>query len=132
LAPGKLRLKTGGGTAGHNGLRWITAHIGNEYARVRIGIGPPGAKEAVLHHVLNDFAKADAAWLEPLLDAIAEAAPRLAAGEDARFLADVARATRPGEVVLKPVAPATAAALDNPPAGQRRGKRASALAENLK
>jgi len=133
LAPGKIRVKTGGGNAGHNGLRSITAHIGNEYARVRIGIGHPGAKEQVLRHVLNDFAKADAAWLEPLLDAIADAAPRLAAGDDARFLADVARATRPGEVVLKPVAPATAAAaLDNPPAGQRQGKRASALAENLK
>jgi peptidyl-tRNA hydrolase, PTH1 family len=128
LAPGKLRVKTGGGNAGHNGLRSITAHIGNGYARVRIGIGHPGAKEEVLRHVLSDFAKADAAWLEPLLDAIADAAPRLAAGDDGRFLADVARATRPGEVALKPAA----AALENPPAGQRQGKRASALAENLK
>ena len=92
LAPGKLKVKTGGGNAGHNGLRSITAHIGNEYARVRIGIGHPGSKELVHGYVLHDFAKADAAWLEPLLDAIADAAPRLATGDDARFLTDVARA----------------------------------------
>ncbi|HTH18096.1 MAG TPA: aminoacyl-tRNA hydrolase [Magnetospirillum sp.] len=136
LAPGKIRIKTGGGNAGHNGLRSITAHIGNEYVRVRIGIGHPGAKEQVLRHVLNDFAKADAAWLEPLLDAIADAAPRLAAGDDARFLTDVARANRPGEVALKPAA--TTPALVPAPgqataaADERQGKRASALAENLK
>ena len=93
--PAKLKVKTGGGNAGHNGLRSITAHIGNEYARVRIGIGHPGSKEQVLRHVLHDFAKADAVWLDPLLDAIADAAPRLAAGDDARFLTDVARAPRP-------------------------------------
>ena len=63
LAPGKLKVKTGGGNAGHNGLRSITAHIGNEYARVRIGIGHPGSKELVYRYVLHDFAKADAAWL---------------------------------------------------------------------
>src|SRR5499427_5388312 len=129
LAPGKVKLKTGGGNAGHNGLRSITAHIGNEYARVRIGIGHPGVKEAVLHHVLNDFAKADAAWLEPLLDAIAEAAPRLAAGEDARFLTDVARATSKPATVSAP-APASSAMAH--PTGERQAKRASALAESLK
>jgi PTH1 family peptidyl-tRNA hydrolase len=127
LAPGKLKVKTGGGNAGHNGLRSITAHIGNDYARVRIGIGHPGVKEAVLRHVLNDFAKADAAWLEPLLDAIAEAAPRLAAGEDARFLSDVARATS-NPAVSAPV-PASSALN---PTGERQAKRASALAESLK
>ena len=129
LAPGKLKVKTGGGNAGHNGLRSITAHIGNEYARVRIGIGHPGAKEAVLRHVLNDFAKADAAWLEPLLDAIAEAAQRLAAGEDARFLTDVARATSKPATVSAP-APASSAMAH--PTGERQAKRASALAESLK
>ena len=128
LAPGKLRVKRGGGNAGHNGLRSITAHIGNDYARVRIGIGHPGVKEAVLRHVLNNFAKADAVWLEPVLDAIAEAAPRLAAGEDARFLSDVARATSKPAAVSAPV-PATSALA---PAGERQAKRASALAENLK
>jgi PTH1 family peptidyl-tRNA hydrolase len=93
LAPGKVRVKTGGGNAGHNGLRSITAHIGNDYGRVRLGIGHPGAKHLVSGYVLHDFAKADADWLEPLLDAIADAAGRLAAGDEQRFLADVARAT---------------------------------------
>src|SRR5215475_38413 len=128
LAPGKVKVKTGGGNAGHNGLRSITAHIGNEFARVRIGIGHPGAKTAVLRHVLNDFAKADAAWLEPLLDAIAEAAPRLAAGEDARFLTDVARATSKPTIVTAS-APANRTMV---PTGERQTKRASAFAENLK
>jgi PTH1 family peptidyl-tRNA hydrolase len=142
LAPGKLKVKTGGGNAGHNGLRSLSAHIGNEYARVRIGIGHPGSKDAVIHYVLRDFAKADAAWLEPLLDAIADAAPRLAAGDDARFLTDVARALRGGDSKgREPASPRTAddAAPPAPaapprahPAGERQGKRASALAENLK
>jgi PTH1 family peptidyl-tRNA hydrolase len=91
LGPGKLKVKAGGGNAGHNGLRSVSAHIGNEYARVRIGVGHPGAKELVHGYVLHDFSKADLAWLDPTLDAIAEAAGRLAAGDDARFLTDVAR-----------------------------------------
>jgi PTH1 family peptidyl-tRNA hydrolase len=138
LAPAKLKVKTGGGNAGHNGLRSITAHIGNEYGRVRIGIGHPGSKDAVLHYVLRDFAKADAVWLAPLLDAIADAAPRLAGGDDARFLTDVARAVRGGEAAPKAaVAPAERETLPPRapaahPAGERQGKRASALAENLK
>jgi PTH1 family peptidyl-tRNA hydrolase len=141
LAPGKLKVKTGGGNAGHNGLRSITAHIGNDYARVRIGIGHPGSKDLVMHYVLHDFAKADAAWLEPLLVAIADAAPRLAAGDQARFLTDVARAARANEAPAEAPparpqrpAPETAAtpASGGHPAGERQGKRASALAENLK
>jgi PTH1 family peptidyl-tRNA hydrolase len=142
LAPGKLKVKTGGGNAGHNGLRSITAHIGNEYARVRIGIGHPGSKEQVLRHVLHDFAKADVVWLDPMLDAIADAGARLAAGDDARFLTDVARATKSGEPATMAATPAPAAppvrevvvapAPRSHPAGERQGKRASALAENLK
>jgi len=141
LAPGKLKVKAGGGNAGHNGLRSITAHLGNEYQRVRIGIGHPGSKDAVLHYVLRDFAKAEAAWLEPLLDAIADAAPRLAGGDDARFLTDVARAVK-GDGKGKPEraaaeterAPAAspASAPRAHPAGERQAKRGSALAENLK
>jgi PTH1 family peptidyl-tRNA hydrolase len=91
LGPGKLKVKAGGGNAGHNGLRSITAHVGNDYARVRIGVGHPGSKDMVSGYVLHDFAKADLAWLEPTLDAIAEAAGRLAAGDEARFLTDIAR-----------------------------------------
>ena len=69
------------------------AHVGNDYARVRIGVGHPGTQGCRVGYVLHDFAKADQAWLEPMLDAIAEAAGRLAAGDDARFLTDVARAS---------------------------------------
>jgi len=90
LAAGKLRVKTGGGTAGHNGLRSIEAHIGPEFRRVRIGIGHPGDKAKVTGHVLGDFAKADHQWLDPLLAAIAQAAPYLVA-DDARFTSTVAQ-----------------------------------------
>jgi PTH1 family peptidyl-tRNA hydrolase len=138
LAPGKVKVKAGGGNAGHNGLRSITGHIGNDYARVRIGIGHPGSKELVLRHVLHDFAKADGKWLEPLLDAIADAAPRLAGGDEARFLTDVAKAIKPGEPASdrgparsKPEVAAPPAPRRHP-AGERVSKRASALAENLK
>ncbi len=95
LAPSKLKVKRGGGNAGHNGLRSISAHIGNEYARVRIGVGHPGSKDLVSGYVLHDFAKADQEWLEPLLDAMADAAGRLASGDEARFLTDVARKLQP-------------------------------------
>jgi PTH1 family peptidyl-tRNA hydrolase len=92
LATGKVRVKTGGGVAGHNGLRSLTAHIGNDYVRVRIGIGHPGQKELVTGHVLHDFAKADHAWLEPLLSAIAQEAPYLAEGAADKFQSRVAHA----------------------------------------
>ena len=92
LAPGKVRVKTGGGVAGHNGLRSITSHIGNDYMRVRIGIGHPGQSGHVTHHVLRDFAKSDRAWLEPLLAAIAAEAPDLAAGKPDKFQSRVAHA----------------------------------------
>jgi peptidyl-tRNA hydrolase, PTH1 family len=137
LAPAKLRVKVGGGNAGHNGLRSISAHIGNEYARVRIGVGHPGSKDLVSGYVLHDFAKADAEWLEPLLDAIADAAGRLAGGDQARFLTDVARALqadkdeRKGEAE-QPAAKAPAPSSSVHPAGERQAKRGSALAENLK
>jgi PTH1 family peptidyl-tRNA hydrolase len=85
LPPGKVRVKIGGGIAGHNGLRSISAHIGNEYRRVRLGIGHPGVKEMVHGHVLSDFAKADDAWVTTLCDAVAEHAALLATGADATF-----------------------------------------------
>ena len=143
LAPAKLKVKVGGGNAGHNGLRSISAHIGNEYARVRIGVGHPGSKDLVSHYVLHDFAKTDADWLDPMLDALAAAAGRLAAGDSARFLTDVARALQTDKgpdkneqkIGDKPaaIAPAPrAAAAAEHPAGERQSKRGSALAENLK
>lgn len=85
LPPGKFRMKAGGGTAGHNGLRSIGGAIGDGFRRLRIGVGHPGVKEMVPHHVLRDFAKADRIWLEPLIDAIADNAPLLAEGKDNTF-----------------------------------------------
>jgi PTH1 family peptidyl-tRNA hydrolase len=85
LAPAKLRVKTGGGVAGHNGLRSITAHVGNDYRRVRIGVGHPGAKELVHAHVLSDFAKSERDWVDTMRDAIADNAGLLAKGQDASF-----------------------------------------------
>ncbi|HLS58153.1 MAG TPA: aminoacyl-tRNA hydrolase [Paracoccaceae bacterium] len=93
LAPGRVRVKVGGGTAGHNGLRSIAAHLGPDFVRVRLGIGHPGDKRLVTPHVLGNFAKADQDWLAPLLDAIAAAAPDLAAGDTAGFTNRVARQT---------------------------------------
>ncbi len=85
LAPAKVRVKVGGGNAGHNGLRSISAHIGNEYKRVRIGIGHPGDKALVHHYVLSDFFKAEMGWVAAVCDAVARAADLLARGEDASF-----------------------------------------------
>jgi PTH1 family peptidyl-tRNA hydrolase len=85
LAPGKVRVKTGGGVAGHNGLRSISAHVGNDYRRVRIGVGHPGTKDLVHPYVLSDFAKDERQWVDALCDIIAENAPLLAKGEDASF-----------------------------------------------
>ncbi|WP_431201270.1 aminoacyl-tRNA hydrolase [Bradyrhizobium betae] len=85
LPPGKVRVKIGGGIAGHNGLRSISAHIGNDYRRVRLGIGHPGVKELVHGHVLSDFAKADNDWVATLCDAVAEHAALIARGTDATF-----------------------------------------------
>jgi len=105
LAAGKVRVKRGGGSAGHNGLKSLAAHLGPDFTRVRIGIGHPGSRELVQRHVLGDFAKADAAWLEPLLDAIAHHAERLVSGDEANFmnaLADAARGA-PREVAGRTV-----------------------------
>ena len=85
LAPAKVRVKVGGGVAGHNGLRSITAHIGNEYKRVRVGIGKPDVKELVPMHVLGDFAKSEWAWVEALCDVMAENAPLLVEDRDSSF-----------------------------------------------
>ena len=95
LAAGKMRVKTGGGTAGHNGIRSIGAHIGPDFTRVRLGIGHPGDKRLVTGHVLGDFAKADADWLDDLLRGIAEGAPALAGGDIAGFLDAIGRRMAP-------------------------------------
>jgi PTH1 family peptidyl-tRNA hydrolase len=85
LPAGKLRIKTGGGNAGHNGLRSIDAHVGNDFRRVRLGIGHPGVRDLVHSYVLNDFAKIERPWVEALVAAVAEHAGLLALGRDSAF-----------------------------------------------
>ncbi len=98
LAPGKLRVKQGGGSAGHKGIRSIDWALGEEYWRVRLGVGHPGVKELVQPYVLQNFAAAETVWLAPLLDALAEAIPLLVAGDAAGFMNKVA-------LILKPPPP---------------------------
>jgi peptidyl-tRNA hydrolase, PTH1 family len=111
LAPGKLKLKQGGGHAGHNGLRSLHAHLGESYGRVRLGIGHPGHKDRVSHYVLSDFARADEAWLDDLLRGISDGAVHLAEGDGAKFTNAVAlRMTPPKPAKTpKPEAPSEAA-----------------------
>ncbi|MCB1520156.1 MAG: aminoacyl-tRNA hydrolase [Hyphomicrobiaceae bacterium] len=153
LAPGKLKVKTGGGNAGHNGLRSITSHLGNDYVRVRIGVGHPGEKHLVANFVLADFAKSERGWVDELLRAVASAAPRLVSDDQARFLSDVAkqlqtegtsdagsppvlsrRATLAGNADDTQRAPdgGPRSAGGRHPSGERASKRQGALADNLK
>jgi PTH1 family peptidyl-tRNA hydrolase len=124
LAPGRVRVKAGGGHAGHNGLRSIHAHLGTDaYGRVRLGIGHPGHKDAVAPYVLSDFAKAEGDMLDTLLRGVSDGAPALAAGDGARFLTAVALHTQPArntgrggeEPPAPPLAPAPAPARVPPP-----------------
>ena len=85
LPPAKVRVKAGGGIAGHNGLRSISAHIGNDYRRVRIGVGHPGVKDLVHAHVLSDFAKSEREWVETLCDVMAENAGLLTQAKESTF-----------------------------------------------
>jgi PTH1 family peptidyl-tRNA hydrolase len=91
LAPGRFRMKTGGGAAGNNGIRSIVGRIGADFRRARLGTGHPGHKDLVMGHVLSDFHKVDVPWVAALIGACAEAAPLLALGEDERYQAEVMR-----------------------------------------
>ncbi|MBK5945317.1 aminoacyl-tRNA hydrolase [Rhodobacter veldkampii DSM 11550] len=128
LAPGKARVKQGGGHAGHNGLRSIHAHVGEAYGRVRLGIGHPGHKDRVAAYVLSDFAKADADWLDDLMRGLSDGAAALAAGDGARFLNAVALRTAPPrsstgtapDKTAAPTAPKSAPTPPEPPAPDTR------------
>ncbi len=121
LAPGKVRVKQGGGHAGHNGLRSLHAHIGDGYARVRLGIGHPGRKELVAGHVLRDFARADAGWLADLMYGISDGAPHLGTGDGGRFMNAVALRTTPQRASV--AKPATKPARVEEPAREPERKR---------
>ncbi len=105
LAPGKCRVKDGGGHAGHNGLRSLHQHIGPHYSRVRIGVGHPGHKDRVAAYVLHDFAKADQDWLDDLLRGVSDGAVDLAAGNSANFLNAIGLRMKPARP-SKPEKPA--------------------------
>lgn len=128
LERGKTRIKTGGGGAGHNGLRSVSAHIGNDYRRVRIGIGHPGRRDLVNRHVLHDFAKADHEWLDPLLQAIADNADLLSTGRDdllASRLSLAVQGSDPAPKPEKPNAPKAEAAQPESKSEPHRGPFAS-------
>ncbi len=113
LAPGKCRVKTGGGHAGHNGLRSLHSHLGEAYNRVRLGIGHPGHKDRVATYVLHDFAKADEDWLDDLIRGVSQGAAKLAEGDTGGFMNAVALQVNPPRVAsipAKQVEPTTAAA----------------------
>ena len=122
LAPGKVRVKTGGGVAGHNGLKSLSAHLGNDYTRVRIGIGHPGNRDRVVGYVMHDFAKVEHDWLEPLLGAIAKAAPHLADGANDKFQTQVAHEMLSGNEPEKKKTPP-------PKPSSRKEEQAAAKAE---
>ena len=124
LAPGKVKVKTGGGAAGHNGIRSMDAHIGNNFRRVRIGIGHPGDKSRVTGHVLGDFSKADQDWLDPTLAAIASEANHLAKGDDARFLTAVAQRLAPPRKPAPEKKPAQEAPAENQATSQAEKPKA--------
>lgn len=107
LAPGKVRIKVGGGNGGHNGIRSIDPQIGKDYRRVRLGVGHPGNKDAVMHHVLGDFSKADHVWLDPLLQSLADNAGMLLSGDDSGLMNKLAIATQ-GDAAARPARPETA------------------------
>src|SRR5262245_30996543 len=142
LQPGKVRMKAGGGSAGHNGLRSLSAALGDDYRRLRIGVGHPGVKEMVPHHVLHDFAKADRIWLDPLLAAIADNAQLLAEGKDATFANRLHEAIAPrkakeidaksAETTEKPSAMTGAAKSDAPVSLDRSARSEGPLARGLK
>src|SRR6185312_3905371 len=101
LAAGKAKVKTGGGDAGQNGLKSITAAVGPDYRRVRVGVGHPGEKSLVAAHVLQNFSKDDIDWLKPLVMAMVEAAPLLAEDDDSGFMSKVALLLKPAKTDKK-------------------------------
>ncbi|RAU22802.1 aminoacyl-tRNA hydrolase [Paramagnetospirillum kuznetsovii] len=127
LPPGRLKVKRGGGAGGHNGLKSIDSHMGQNYRRVRIGIGHPGDRDLVTGYVLHDFAKADEAWMAPLLDAVAATFPMLAEGDDAGFMNRVAHLTAPPKPKKEKPPMETAAAPLPEPSPPSGGSLADAL-----
>lgn len=132
LAPGKCRLKQGGGHAGHNGLRSIHQHIGPDYHRVRLGIGHPGHKDRVAQYVLSDFAKPEQDWLDDLLRGISDGAVALAAGDGGRFQNAVANRVAPARNGGKPVETPPSRAISVKPVPPEKTREPLGLADRLR
>lgn len=129
VAPGRVKVKRGGGAGGHNGLKSIDAHLGQNYRRVRLGIGHPGDKDRVSGYVLADFAKAET-WVTPLIDSVAEALPKLLAGDEAGFMNKVAVLTappKPKKDKPAPQAPIVSSPISPPAPASPQGSLAEAL-----
>ncbi|TNC94191.1 MAG: peptidyl-tRNA hydrolase, PTH1 family [Stygiobacter sp.] len=129
VAAGRVKVKRGGGAGGHNGLKSIDAHLGQNYRRVRLGIGHPGDKDRVSGYVLADFAKAES-WVAPVIDAVAEALPKLLAGDEAGFMNKVAVLTappKPKKDKPAPQAPIVPSPLSPPAPASPQGSLAEAL-----
>lgn len=129
VAPGRVKVKRGGGAGGHNGLKSIDAHLGQNYRRVRLGIGHPGDKDRVSGYVLADFAKAET-WVAPLIDAVAEALPKVLAGDEAGFMNKVALLTappKPKKDKPAPQAPIVPSPISPPAPASPQGSLAEAL-----
>ena len=112
IVPGKVRVKTGGSAAGHNGLRSIDSHIGKEYLRIRLGVGHPGDKAMVTKYVLSDFAKDDQSWLDRVIPAVADAIPFILRGDEPGFTNKVSLLMNPRSEKLRPSARAAPADQD--------------------
>jgi PTH1 family peptidyl-tRNA hydrolase len=134
LAPGRLRVKRGGGAGGHNGLKSIDQHLGQNYRRVRLGIGHPGDKDRVAGYVLHDFAKTDQRWVEPLVDAVADAFPLLINGDEPGFMNRVTTLTAPPKPKKdKPAtAPDTAKPAESPTTPAPTTRTLGSLADALR
>ena len=131
VAPGRVKVKRGGGAGGHNGLKSIDSHLGQNYRRVRLGIGHPGDKDRVSGYVLDDFARSET-WLAPLLAAVAEALPKMLAGDDAGFMNKVAVLTAPPKAKKDKPVVAPSAALPVAPSSQPPVSAQGSLAQALK
>lgn len=133
LAPGKCRVKDGGGHAGHNGLRSLHQHIGPHYSRVRIGVGHPGHKDRVPGYVLHDFGKADQQWLDDLLRGVSDGAADLAKGDSGRFLNAVSlRVAPPRSSKSKPATPPAAKPEPTPPSAKDNRSALQRLADKFR
>ena len=132
LAPGKLRVKSGGGHAGHNGLRSLHAHVGEAYQRVRMGVGHPGHKDAVAVYVLKDFSKADQDWLDDMLRGVSDGAPALAEGDTGRFQNAVALRLNPPRSSTAPKPEARPAAAPDAPAAEDNRSPLQRLVDRFK